>query len=97
MIDDDSSVQILLLALQISRTKLQQFKGKINKNRTNTKMQRQPKKLEKKKKSLFITYPIQLHSLFHFHRIQLWLHNGITFLYVRSSKNTKLPCPSSVI
>jgi hypothetical protein len=44
MNDDDSSVQILLLALQISRTKLQQFKEK-NKNRTNTKMQRQPKRV----------------------------------------------------
>jgi len=31
MKDDDSSVQILLLALQISRTKLQQFKEKKTK------------------------------------------------------------------
>jgi uncharacterized membrane protein len=58
MNDDDSSEQILLLALQISRTKLQQFKEKT-KTAQNTKMQRQPKKVEKKKKEFvhYLPYP----------------------------------------
>jgi hypothetical protein len=70
MKDDDSSVQILLLALQISRTKIATIQRKKQK----------PHKYENAattKKSLFITYPIQLHSLFHFHRIQLWLHSPV--------------------